>query len=186
MESNNVISSIIATNDGGYVFTGVNPYHYPGVNNGLWFVKIEGKPPLVTEPTEPTPSPPTEPSDITPPTIAILSPQNKAYTTTDVPLNFTVSELTKWIGCSLDGQDNATITGNVTLTGLSDGPHSVIVYAEDIVGNTGASETINFTIAEEPETIPEPFPTTLVSVVSGASAVAVGAGILVYFKKRKH
>jgi hypothetical protein len=37
---------------------------------------------------------------------------------------------------------------------------------------------------EQPQ--PEPFPTTLVAVVSGASLAIVGAGLLVYFKKRKH
>jgi len=47
----------------------------------------------------------------------------------------------------------------------------------------GASETINFTIAQETES--KPFPTTLVAAAS-VSAAVVGASLLsVYFKKRK-
>jgi hypothetical protein len=57
----------------------------------------------------------------------------------------------------------------------------VTVYATDEAGNIGASQAINFTIDK-----PKPFPTAIVVAVSGASAVAVvGAGLFVYFKKRK-
>ncbi len=59
-------------------------------------------------------------ADTTPPSISILSPENKSYTVKDVPLTFTVNETASWIGYSLDGQANETITGNVTLT-LFDG-----------------------------------------------------------------
>jgi len=45
----------------------------------------------------------------------------------------------------------------------------------------GASETVTFTVA-----VPEPFPTVLVAVASVASIAVVIAGLLVYFKKRKH
>jgi hypothetical protein len=39
--NNNLINSIVATSDGGYVFTGVNPYDLSGGNDGLWLVKID-------------------------------------------------------------------------------------------------------------------------------------------------
>jgi hypothetical protein len=39
--NNSLINSIVATSDGGYVFTGVNPYYLSDGNDGLWFVKIE-------------------------------------------------------------------------------------------------------------------------------------------------
>ena len=66
---------------------------------------------------------------------------------------------------------------------MTNGFHSITVYANDTFGDMGASETITFTIAI-PE--PTPFPTAPVAAVSGASAVVVvGAGLLVYFKKRK-
>ena len=37
----NLINSVIAANDGGYVFTGVNPYYLSGGTNGLWLVRLE-------------------------------------------------------------------------------------------------------------------------------------------------
>ena len=125
--------------------------------------------------------------DSTPPNMSILSPENKTYTAADIPLNFTVDENVSQVTYSLDGNDNTTIAGNTTLTGLSTGSHNVTMYARDVAGNTGASETIYFAIAEEQrqEPEPEPFPTILV-VASVASVAVVSAGLLSYFKKRKH
>ena len=71
-----------------------------------------------------------------------------------------------------------TIAGNTTLVGLSNGLHTLTVYANDTVGNVGTSETISFTVDV-------PFPTALVISASGVSLAVVAAGLLVYFKKRK-
>jgi parallel beta-helix repeat protein len=84
--------------------------------------------------------------DNTSPIISVLSPENRTYAVNDIPLNFTVSELTSWIGYSLDSADNATIGGNVTLEDLPEGSHYMVVYANDTVGNMGASDTVYFTI----------------------------------------
>jgi hypothetical protein len=116
-----------------------------------------------------------------PPNISILSPETKVYNASDVPLDFTVNKTVSQISYSLDGNENITAIGNMTLTQLSNGAHNVTVYATDEAGNIGASQAINFTIDK-----PKPFPTAIVVAVSGASAVAVvGAGLFVYFKKRK-
>ena len=101
----------------------------------------------------------------------------------NVSLNFTTNKPTSWVGYSLDGVDNVTITGNTTLTDLASGVHNITLYAEDTFGSIGTSETITFTIAEETETIP--FTTTLV-VASVIIVAVIGAGLLVYFKKRPH
>ncbi|MGD8505491.1 MAG: right-handed parallel beta-helix repeat-containing protein [Candidatus Bathyarchaeota archaeon] len=90
--------------------------------------------------------------DITPPEISILSPENKAYSTKDVPLTFTVSEPTVWIGYSLNGQINVSITGNITLVDLPDGVHSLSIYANDTLGNMGSSDVV-FTIDTLPPDI---------------------------------
>jgi hypothetical protein len=47
----------------------------------------------------------------------------------------------------LDGQTNVIITGNTTLTGLSEGPHTIIVCIEDTPGNISSSEIVYFTVA---------------------------------------
>jgi hypothetical protein len=118
--------------------------------------------------------------DLLPPSISILSPEPKAYNTSDVPLDFTVNETVAHISYSLDGQENITAAGNMTLTQLSNGVHNVTVYAADEAGNMGASETATFIVAK-----PEPFSLVPVAAASVAVAAAVGVVLLVYFKKRK-
>ena len=83
--------------------------------------------------------------DLTPPTLTILSPQDTTYFTNNIDLNFTVDEETSWIGYSLDGNDNVTISGNTTLMGLSFGSHTLEIYANDTSQNTGKA-TVDFTI----------------------------------------
>lgn len=86
-------------------------------------------------------------SDEVPPNITVLSPTDgTCYHDGDVALNFIVSEPTAWIGYSLDGEDNVTIAGNITLTDLSYGPHTITVYANDTAGCMGCSETVYFTV----------------------------------------
>jgi hypothetical protein len=117
--------------------------------------------------------------DGAPPIISALSLENKTYSQKDLALNFTVDEPTSWMGYCLDGQANVTVAENFTLTELPSGSHTLTLYANDTVGNMGASKTINFNIAA-------PFPTTLVATASGVSAALACLGLLVYFKKRKH
>ena len=118
--------------------------------------------------------------DTIPPHIIILSPENKTYTTSSVPLNFTLEEATSWIGYSLDDQVNVAVTGNTTLSGLVDGSHSIIVYANDTAGNTGASQTVFFTINTQQA---EPFPMWIVAPM--LIVVGVGAALLIYFTRVK-
>lgn len=99
--------------------------------------------------------------------------------TADRLLNFAVDEETSWVGYSLDNQANVTVNGNIALKELPAGSHSVTVYAKDTAGNTGASETLLFTIEA-------PFPTVSVIVLVVTIAVVfVGLGLLVYLIRRK-
>ena len=110
--------------------------------------------------------------------VAIVSPENRTYDQDSVSLNFTVNKQTSWIGYSLDGQKNVAITGNITLRGVTNGIHNITVYAKDLFGNNGTSETIYFSVEA-------PFPTLLI-VAPAASAIVVGTVLAIYFKKRKH
>jgi hypothetical protein len=116
--------------------------------------------------------------DTIPPKISILYVENKTYSTAAIPLNFITNERISQSTYSLDGHENVSITGNTTLTGLANGDHNLTIYSKDEAGNTGASETIYFRVEA-------PFPTTLV-IASVIPVVVVGAGVLVYFKKRNH
>ena len=115
---------------------------------------------------------------IGPPKISVLSPLVQTYNETSAPLVFTVGKLVNWTGYSLDGKVT-TISGNTTLTGLSNGSHNVTVSAKDLLGNMGISETVWFNVEET-------FPTALVAVASVVALAVIGVSLLVYFKKRRH
>jgi parallel beta-helix repeat protein len=122
-----------------------------------------------------------EPFTATPPQITLLSPVNQVYNESSVDLVFTTDEAANWTGYSLDGEQNVTVTGNTTIADLPNGSHTLTVYANDTFGNMDVSKIINFTIA-----IPEPLPVAPVVAASVALAIIVSAGLLFYFKKRKH
>lgn len=83
--------------------------------------------------------------DTTSPTVTVLSPVNKTYGITSIPLTFYVDESVSWIGYSLDGQSNVTISSNTTLSMLDEGLHNLIIFAEDFADNIGASNITHFT-----------------------------------------
>lgn len=117
-----------------------------------------------------------------PPKVSILSPANENYTSTDVPLNIIMNRPFSQITYSLDGHDNIAIGGNITLTGLRYGFHSLTLHVVDTSGNTGDYGTFTFSVVK-----PEPFPTTIFILAYIASVAAiVSLGLLVYFKTRKH
>jgi hypothetical protein len=114
--------------------------------------------------------------DATPPAMLVMPVENKTYDASGIPLNFSLNEPTSQISYSVDGQENVTITGNTTLTNLPYGKHRVTIYATDEAGNTGASETVWFSV--------EPSTTTLIATASVASIAIIIVGLLLYFKKR--
>lgn len=108
--------------------------------------------------------------------ITILSPKNKKYTTTSVPLNFTISKAASWIRYSLDGGKNVTISGNTNLTNLADGTHNVAVHFKEASGNTIYSNKVSFTI----ETTTQPWlPLELVGIIGVAVVFILIVGIVV-------
>ena len=113
--------------------------------------------------------------DTIPPNIVIMLPQNQSYGSTDIQLTFEVNKTATWLAYSLDGQQNVTIIGNVTLPALSNGSHRLTVYATDEVGNTG-SKTVYFNIAS--------FPTVTIVGVAATITIVLAAGYLL-FERRK-
>lgn len=119
------------------------------------------------------------------PTVSFLSFENTTFNNSTIPLSFIVDQPVSKVTYSLDGKENVTINGNTTLTDLPNGYHNVTVYATNEFENTGSSETVNFSINYVPLGREETFLTAVVAAVSVAVAViAIGAGLLVYFKKR--
>ena len=117
--------------------------------------------------------------DTTPPTVTILSLQNRVYNSSEIPLVFTVNETTSRITYILDGKVYL-IDGNTTLTGLQNGDHKLTVYARDEVGNSGASETVDFNVEV-------PIPRQLALVVIPPTVIVLIGGLIlvIYFRNRK-
>jgi parallel beta-helix repeat protein len=105
------------------------------------------------------PLPHITPPKISPPKIAVVSPENKTYPMNNVPLTFIANKPASalaWMCYSLDTKTKIEILGNITLTGVPNGFHSLTVYAADPYGYMGVSETIHFTIAQPSGTTPPP------------------------------
>jgi hypothetical protein len=115
------------------------------------------------------------------PSLTNLQIENRTYKQNSLPLNISVDEQVGWMGYSLDGKTNVTFTGNTTLNGLAFGSHSLAVYANDTVGNMGATENVNFNIEK-----PEVFPFLPIAIFSIAVIIVLCTGLLVYHKKHKH
>ncbi len=123
--------------------------------------------------------------DLSSPNIASLSIENKTYNTTNIPINFTVDKSIVQAAYSLDGQANVTIAGNSTLTGLSLGAHNITVYAWDDSGKVGASQNVNFTVANISAQggQSEPFPISTIIAVFISFMVGIALTFLFFFKK---
>ena len=120
------------------------------------------------------------------PEVRILSPQNKTYTTTEVPLTWTCDEQIVSADYILDPTlfGSTTLPGNTTLTGLSNGTHTITIIAFTERGQAN-SQTVHFTVSPEVQQQTEPFPWLPVAAVSLTVVAVVGVSVLVYWKKRK-
>jgi len=111
----------------------------------------------------------------------IFSPENfTTYKAVSVPLNFRLADWILGLQYSLDGNYNVTLKGNTTLSGLTNGYHTLTLFGEDSFGNIFNLAMVHFTVE-----VSEPFPALLVASVFGVSVAIGGVGLLVYFKKRK-
>ncbi len=115
--------------------------------------------------------------DTTPPKVTVfpISPIDS-----DVQLDFAVNNATSKYSYVLDGNNNVTISGNTTLTKLSEELHSITVYAWDKAGNMGTSETILFNVEA-----PDAFPTVTIAVASGTGVALLIVSLFIYRKKTK-
>mgnify|MGYP005852300619 CR=1 FL=1 len=82
----------------------------------------------------------------------------------------------------LDGNQSQTIHGNTTLTKLSNGEHSVVVYAVDGKGNR-LSAKVYFMINAS-ESSPNPIPTIVIVAPIAIIALIMGAYYIKKIKKR--
>jgi len=117
--------------------------------------------------------------DTGPPIITLVSPISKEYNTTDVSLCYLVSEPSE-VTYSLDGLANVTLLGNITLSDLTVGEHSLTVFALDVAGNV-AFDSIEFSVAESESHV---FSLPLIIAISCVLLV-IGCFSVVFFLRRK-
>ena len=126
------------------------------------------------------------------PELVILSPQNQTYITAEVPLTFGVNEPILHAHYMLDRHDpflflsgETELTGNSTLTGLSNGMHNITITV--VTERGSASQTTYFSININDASTTNNSDPTIPAVVAGSigATAAVGFGLMVYFKKRK-
>ena len=97
------------------------------------------------------------PDELIPPIISNISLENKTYTTAEVLLSFNIDKTVSWMAYCIDNQKNITLVGlydpnvwgrqfNKTIKGLAEGSHSLVVYANNTAGISGASEKVQFTV----------------------------------------
>ncbi len=88
-----------------------------------------------------------------PPKLQIISPENKTYS--NVNLAFNINRGAAWIGYSIDNQANVTVKEGTSssLLGLSQGQHSIILFANDSQGYMGYSNLVYFSIDTIPPVI---------------------------------
>jgi hypothetical protein len=117
---------------------------------------------------------------IIPTNFALLSPSDATYASSDVPLTFEMNLPFQEAKYSLDQNNNLTLDANTTLTGLSNGLHTVTVYANNVIDNSETSLTVAFTVEK-----PGPFPWLPIAVLSVAVAAVVAVAAITYLKKRR-
>jgi hypothetical protein len=106
-----------------------------------------------------------------------------------------------WMGYSLDGKDNVTLSKNTALNDLAIGMHNVTVYARDILGNRYASDALTFNVVAlspsptqqptlEPTQSAQPTappngtdPYLIIGIVAVGIAAVIIVGLTVYSKK---
>jgi len=118
------------------------------------------------------------------PSVHVLSPENRTYETAQVSLNFTIDGVASQAWYVLDSGESSSLVENITLPELSAGLHSLTVYAIDTAENWLTPHTVKFEIAFNLGSAQQSFPTASLTAALVVVAI-VGAGLLVYFKKRK-
>jgi hypothetical protein len=112
-----------------------------------------------------------------------LLTKNQTYNSTEISLNFHINDRVSQITYNLDNHANVTISGNTTLTGLTEGSHNISIYAPDAKGHWVNFDTATFTIIKPASDANSSVTPLLLTAL--IAIVAVASISLVYFKRRK-
>jgi hypothetical protein len=93
-----------------------------------------------------------------PPQVTIKSPTNQTYYKSQPILDFTVNQPVFWTAYSIDGGANNTVISSKMLNSLTNGTHSVTLYAGDIAGGETGYATVNFNVFASAQATPYRLP----------------------------
>ena len=108
------------------------------------------------------------------PKISILYPLNDSFFNVSLggvnyQLTYETNSTLSWVGYSIDGSDNVTVTGNSTFVHefvSSTGYHTLTVYANDTSGNWAIPQSVTYLVNFYPDYTPSPsipeFPTWII------------------------
>lgn len=118
------------------------------------------------------------------PKISFISPQNQTYNKNEVPLTFTIDAQIERAYYTLDIFGNKSFSGNITLNGLSEGPHRILVSARTERGY--ASQIISFNINTTQANNPLIIENQILPVAIAIISISLTAVMAVIFYKRKN
>ncbi|NIQ07012.1 MAG: hypothetical protein GWO20_15185 [Candidatus Korarchaeota archaeon] len=130
-----------------------------------------------------------------PPSVTILHPQNKTYTSSQIDINVTVKETVSAVDtviAEVDSTENMSLVKYPhlyhTRCTLTDGIHTVTIYANDTSGYRNKNASVTFTVETEPRNKDGED-----NRLDVATAIGIGTGacmsiaaIVIFFLKRKN
>jgi hypothetical protein len=137
----------------------IYPYHFtssPIYFSVNYLADYPTTPPKPTEPPTPTATPTPSPTPKGP-KVTILSPANgstfvifesNAFADVNFPLTYETNEVLSWVGYSVDGNSNVTVTHNGTMVSVPAqvGNNNLTINANDTFGNWATPDTATFFI----------------------------------------
>jgi len=113
--------------------------------------------------------------------VSIISPENnQTYTSNNVNFTFAVESTNVQISYSLDGY-GGVISGNMTLTGISFGNHTLWVYARDSAGKMNGTE-VTFAVTQAAASSPAPNETSAPTAASSTSNLTSTSSNIISFQ----
>jgi len=112
--------------------------------------------------------------DNTPPTMEFLTKNNTNFYAYPIAIEIFHDEPTAQLSYSIDGQEKQTAEGNITLSDLPNGLHTITIDLTDAAGNSAASATLVFSV-----TVASPY------AFGAVTALLASVGLLFSFNHYK-
>lgn len=130
-----------------------------------------------------------------PPSVTILDPQNKTYTSSQIDINVTVKETMSAVDtviAEVDSTENMSLVKDHhlyhTSCALTDGTHTVTIYANDTSGYTNKNASVTFTVETEPSNTDgkdNRFGVAIAIGIGAGASISLVAIALLFLRRKK-